>query len=206
MTAKHNDINTEGKAKFRLGILRNNLVACLIHIAIFFFTFPWVQAIIFMIVDSTWSEIARISLIFAAIVVPLAGIYIYLGYRFMRPLPRLNFLSVLAPMIIFLLVNGLALFEVRTLLADAYYLGVWQTYPLNYIAVIISFSGYGFVMAYLLDLPNAVYSSWVHIVAMFVAVSFVPSLLMHLGILLKDLLQERRLDSAGKESVHDQQT
>ena len=200
MPNKHDNINTGGKARFRSELLRNNLVACLIHLAIFILLFPWIQAFIFMSVDHIRSEIVQTISTFAFIVMPLAIIYIYLGYRFLRPLPKLNFLSVFALLTIFLVVNGLALFEAFALSADTHSL-TWQTFPFNYFAMIANFSGYGFITIFLLDSSSVIDDFWIRTILMFIAASLIPSLLMYLGICLNVLRHETK--KLNGEADHD---
>ena len=203
MPNKHDNINTGGKAKLRSELLRNNLVACLIHLAIFILLFPWIQTLLFLIVDFIRGEALQIIFTFAFIVIPLATIYIYLGYRFLKPLSKLNFLSVFALPTIFLIINGLALFEAPALSADICSL-TWQAFPFSSIAMIANFSGYGVVTIFLLDSPNALDNFWIHAVVMFIAASFIPSLLMYLGICLNVLRHETK--ELNGEGDHDQQT
>ena len=203
MSSKHDNINARGKAKFRSELLRNNLVACLIHLAIFIPFFLWTQTLIFMSYDSIHSEAIQIIFVIAFIALPLAAIYIYSGYRFLEPLPTLNFLSVFALPTIFLIINGLALFEAPAFSADIYYL-TWQAFPLSYFAMIANFSGYGVITIFLLGSPNVIDNFWIHAVVMFTAASLIPSLLMYLGICLNVLRHETK--ELNGEGDHDQQT
>ena len=205
MTSKHEHYESEAvvadpcqKTVLRKTVAKNNLIACLIHLALFILFFPWIQNFFFMVVDFIRSETTQIIFTFAFIVMPLAAIYIYLGYCFLKPLPRLNFLSVFALPTIFLVINGLALFEAPAFSADAY-CSTWQAFPFSHFAAIANISGYGVVTIFLLGSPNAIDNFWIHAVVAFISASFIPSLLMCLGICLNVLCHEtKELDGGGR--------
>ena len=162
-------------------IVRNNLIACLMHVVATVFVLAWTLFFGLMGASLIQGQIAQAIFAIAFIMMPMVAVYIYLGYRFVRPLPNLNFLSVLAPLVIFLASSSLALIDAPVVLA-----GGWENIPFYYFAAIINLSGYGIVMAIPFSLPDIVddsLMSTLQLIALF-AGAFIPSLLMYLGIRL----------------------
>ena len=192
MTSRHNDMNTGGKARFRSELLRNNLAACLMHIVALIAFFALTMILYFMIGMSSINLVVHTVFVFAFAVIPMTVLYIHLGYRHLTPLPKLNFLSVLAPLVIFLMTSTLALTELPAQLLDNSSMYDWQVSPLSNLAAMINFSGNSIVMTSLIPLPTLRGIPWIHSIVTFIA-AFVPPLLMYLGIRLNIASQNKEL-------------
>ena len=197
------------RAKFRSEIARNNLIACLIHVSVTVLVLVWTVVLFFMGASFIQSQLEQAIFALAFIVMPMIVAYVYLGYRFLRPLPKLNFLSVLALLTIFLLSNALALVEASAFFADYYHLGTWETFPLSYFAMIINFFIYYSISIMLVvGLLNIVSDFWLHVITMFVA-ALIPSSLMYLGIRLNVKYasrQELNKEAKSGESIAREET
>ena len=186
-------MNTGGKARLRLELLRNNLVACLVHAIVVVIFFAWSMILYMMGLGFVESLTIRTVLVLAFITMPFLAVYTYLGYRHLTPLPKLNFLSVLAPLVIFLMTGTLALTELPAQLLDNSSMYDWQVSPLSNLAAMINFSGNSIVMTSLIPLPALRGIPWVHSIVAFIA-AFVPSLLMYLGVRLNIASQTKELN------------
>jgi len=193
MLNKHDNINTGGKAKFRSELLRNNLAACLMHIVALIAFFVLAVILYFMTGMSSISLVAHAISALVFLVIPAIALYIYFGYRHLSPLSKLNFLSVLAPLAIFLMASTLALTELPAQLSGDSSMYDWQASPLSNIAAMINLSGNSIVMIPLIPLHETRNIPWVHSIVTFTA-AFVPSLLMYLGIRLNIASQNKGLN------------
>ena len=185
-------MNAEPKSKFRSELLRNNLAACLMHIVALIAFFALTMILYFMIGMSSINLVVHTIFVFVFAVIPMIALYIHLGYRHLTPLPKLNFLSVLAPLVIFLMTSTLALTELPAQLLDNSSMYDWQASPLSNLAAMINFSGNSIVMTSLIPLPTFRDIPWVHSIVMFVA-AFVPSTLMYLGMRFNIASQNKKL-------------
>ena len=202
MPSKSNNISTERKTKFRSMLLRNNLVACKAHALILVLLALWYFIFFSLVASFIQNQTTEIVLIIVFIVLPLIAAYIYSGYRYMHALPKLNFLSTLAPMAIFLLSNSLALIELPALLAGTSCL-VAENFPLSTFAFVVNVSGYSIVMPFFLGIPDVMDNVLIQASVKFVA-AFIPSLLMYLGLRIR-ISQDRKkyTEARDEEDVHD---
>ena len=169
------------RLNLRKVIVRNNLIACLLHVVATVLALAWFLFLGVMGASLIQSQIEQAIFAFVFMMMPMIALYVYLGYRFVRPLPKSNFVSVLAPLVIFLTSSLLALIDAPVVLA-----GGWENIPFYYFAVAINLLGYGIVVAIPFSLPDIVDDSLMSVlqlITLFVG-AFIPSSFMYLGIRL----------------------